>query len=319
MSTTSHQPVISLKKAYELAFSPAGDQVVYIGGRDVTLLDARTGKPQFAVHPIANPSHLDISPDGSWLAVKGTSGRIVLLDAKKGDLLSDFKNQQEGEGDEALFSACGSYVATVSWKGLFNIRKWTTKEEVFSRLHVDGQLTRLSATADRSLLAYSIGRKPRARMGLTPCTVMLQQWSDPYDKAAELPQEWPAIWGLKISPSGRFLALVYGTPPNILEVYDISKKRTVGRSKWSGSPGCSIAWSSDEKTLVTNGDDTFRMYAVPKLDIMRELPVEYPCFAVFSPDQDQLALGSWKKSFVVPVGKLDEFAIRRIGKRPIRQ
>src|SRR4051794_38325701 len=121
-------PVISLKTAHEFAFSPSGSQVAFIGGRDVTVLDIATRKPLFAVHPIANPAHIDFSPDGRRLVVKGTSGRTIVLDAKTGRLLRDFRNQQEGEGDSALFTACSRFVASVSWSGLFSIRDSETSD-----------------------------------------------------------------------------------------------------------------------------------------------------------------------------------------------
>ena len=67
-------PEICLKTAYEFAFSPDSRRVAFIGGRYVTMLDIGTRESQFAVHPIANPSHIDFSPDGRCLVVKGTSG-----------------------------------------------------------------------------------------------------------------------------------------------------------------------------------------------------------------------------------------------------
>jgi WD40 repeat protein len=276
----------------------------------VTVLDIGTRKSLFAVHPIANPSHVDFSPDGRCVVVKGTSGRTIILDARTGELLCDFRNQKEGEGDSALFSACSRFVVSVSWSGLFSVRDIRSSDMVFSQTYSDCELTRLSATADRSLFVYSVAGHPRSRDGLTPCTVALLRWPTRSTKAEQLPKEWEAIWGLQVSPSGCFLALVHGTPPDTLEIYDIARSRTIAHCPWSGSPGCSIAWSRDEKTLVANGDDCFRMYSLPKLKVVRELPAQYPCFAQFSPDDQFVALGSWKKSFVIPTGFLDEFERR---------
>ena len=50
-----------------------------------------------------------------------------------------------------MFLACGRFVASVSWSGLFSVRDWATSEIVFSQSYSDGQLTELSTTADRSL------------------------------------------------------------------------------------------------------------------------------------------------------------------------
>jgi WD40 repeat protein len=276
-------PAITLKTAYEIAFSPDGRRVAFIGGRDVTMLDISSRKTVFAVHPIANPSHIDFSPDGQCVVVKGTSGRTISLDAKTGRLLCDFRNQKEGEGDSAFFTACSRFVVTVSWGGLFSVRDRETAEVVVSE---------------------SYG-PPRSSDGRTPCTVALRRWPTNSTSAETLPKEWAAIWGLQISPSGRLLAVVYGTPPNTLEIYDITRSRIVAQCRWSGRPGCSIAWSRDEETLAVNGDECFRIYSVPTLRVVRELPAQYPCFVRFSPTEDFLALGSWKKSFIISKDALE--------------
>jgi WD40 repeat protein len=222
-------------------------------------------------------------------------------------MLCDFRSQKEGEGDSALFTACSRFVVSVSWSGLFNVRDRGSARVVFSQSYHDCQLTELSTTADRSLFVYSVGRRPRSPDGLTPCTVELHRWPTRSTTAEHLPKEWEAIWGLQVSPSGRFVAVVHGTPPDALEIYDIVRSRTVAQGPWSGSPGCSIAWSRDEKTLVANGDQCFRVYALPKLKVVRELQAPYPCFAQFSPDEEFIALGSWEKSLVIPTDYLDEF------------
>jgi WD40 repeat protein len=305
---------IKLKTAYEFAFSPDSKRVAFIGGRDVTMLDISTRKSMFAVHPIANPSHIAFSPDGRSVVVKGTSGRTIVLNAQTGRMIRDFRNQKEGEGDKALFTACSRFVVSVSWGGLFSVRDRESGKLVFSQSYGDDcQLTGLSTTAERSLFVYSIGGRPRSSEGLTPCTVALHRWPGHSTRAETLPKEFAAIWGLQVSPSGRFLAVVYGTPPNTLEIYDITRSRTVAQCRWSGSPGCSIAWARDEKTLIVNGDECFRMYALPKLRVLRELPAQYPCFVGFSPAEDSVALGSWKQSFIIPSGFLDEFESRRRG------
>jgi WD40 repeat protein len=304
-------PEIRLKTAYEFAFSPDSRRVAYIGGRYVTMLDIGTREPLFAVHPIANPSSIDFSPDGRCLVVKGTSGRTIILDTKTGELLRDFRNQKEGEGDSALFTACSRFVVSVSWSGLFSVRDRGTAELVFSQTYSDCQLTELSTTADRSLFVYSVGGRPHTPDGLTPCTVALHRWPTRSASAEVLPREWPAIGGLQISPSGRYLAVAYGTPPNTLEIFDISTSRTVARRDWSGPHGCSIAWSRDERAVVVTERDGFRIYDLPKLTVSHELPVEYPCFVQFSPSEDFVGFASWKKSFIIPTDYLAEFAERR--------
>jgi WD40 repeat protein len=293
-------PEITLKTASDFAFSPNSRHVAHIGGRDVTLLNLRTRKPRIAVHPIANPAHIDFSPNGRLIVVKGTSGRTIVLRARTGDLVSDFRNQKEGEGDAALFTSCSRYVVSVAWNGLFIVREIKSGQTVFSQTYNNCQLTELSSTADRGVFFFSIGGVPRTQNGLTPCRVAFHKWPSPHSIAELLPKEWKAICGMQISPSGRFLALVHGTPPNILEIYDIKNFRTFAKCAWSGGLGCSIAWTRDDEKLFVTGDDCFRMYTIPKLKVIQELPIQYTSRVRISPDEKFLALGSWKRSCIIP-------------------
>lgn len=304
-------PEIRLKTVYDFAFSPDSKRVAFIGGRYVTMLDVDTGESQFAVHPISNPSSIDFSPDGQCLVGKGTSGRTILLDSRSGELLCDFRNSREGEGDAVFFTACSRFVVSVSWSGLFSVRDRSAAELVFSQVHSDGQLTSLSTTPDRSLFVYSVGRRPHTPDGLTPCTVALHRWPTRTKNAEILPREWPAIGGLQISPSGRYLAVAYGTPPSTLEIFDIADSRTIATRKWSGPHPCSMAWSRDEQSVMVVERECFRMYTLPQLTLLHELPVEYPCSVRYSPDGRFIGLGSRKTSFIIPTDHLGRFKVRR--------
>jgi WD40 repeat protein len=305
-SVLSDFATIELKTAYEFAFDPLAERLAYIGGRYVSMLAVRSGETTFKVHQIANLSHIDFSPDGKRLAVKSTSGRAIILSASTGRLLSDFRNQSEGEGDCALFSKCGRYVISVSWSGLFSVREWKGAKLIYSYQYPeDCQLSSLSTTSRRTSFACCVNRDPRASVGLTSFSVMIQSW--PLSRQSrELPQEWTAIWGLQISPSGRLLAIVHGTPPCTLSLYNIAKQKVLAETDWCGRPDCALGWSHDEKTLVTNGENSFRFHNVPDLTTLRSLRADCPCFAAFSPSDEYLALGSWKKSFIISTRGLPE-------------
>ena len=170
-------PVVKLKTALEIAFSPAEDRLAFFGGRDVRVLRLPAFKSVFAVHPIAHPSHIDFSPDGRRLVVKSTSGRTVVLDAQTGRTLRDFRNQKEKEGSVALFSSCGRYVVSVSWGGLLSVRDSATGELVFSRVRKDCFLNDLSVPQDRRFFVYSVGHgAPSDSQPPPPAAVVLHSW-----------------------------------------------------------------------------------------------------------------------------------------------
>lgn len=308
-------PVVKLKTAYKIAFSPTEDHVAFFGGRDISVLGLQTSKRMFAVHPIAHPSHIDFSPDGRRLVVKSTSGRTVILDAQTGRTFRDFRNQKEGEGSAALFSSCGRYVVSVSWDGLLSVRDSATTEVVFSHLHRECMLTDLSVPHDRRFFVYSIvHRPPSDSQPPPPQTVILRPWPIRDADGHELPQRWSFISALQVSPSGRLLGVVHGAPPEMIEIYDIARSRVISRRAVRfGGTGCSIGWSPDEKLLAVNGDHRCLVLEMPDLTVRHEFPLRYPCYMRFSPSSRFLALGSWSASFIVSLDYLATFAESRRG------
>ncbi len=297
-----------------MAFSPSEDRVAYIG-RNVRVLSIESRKTLFSVHPFSHPSTIDFSPDGVRLAVKSTSGHVVILDAESGQLLKDFRNKREGEGSSALFSRCGQYVITVSWDGLLSIRDAATAEPVFVYNHDACMLNDLSAPADRRFFVYSIGRRPPSDFEPPPPEiVVLRPWPIRESAYQELPRRWSFICAMQVSPSGRYVGVVHGAPPETFEVYDLEAFRTVSQCEVEfGGTGCSLSWSSDEMLIATNGKQKCRVLEMPSLSCRHDIRMEYPCFVGFSPSSRFLALGSWSESFIVPVDSLVSFEKRMRG------
>jgi WD40 repeat protein len=309
----TQSPAIKLKTAHEIAFTAAEDRVAFFGGRDVNVLSIPSFTPMFAVRPIAHPSHIDFSPDGSLLVVKSTAGRTVILDAHTGRVLRAFRSQKEGEGSAALFTSCGRYVVSVSWDGLLTVRDSANTEMVFSQPN-DGRISsELSVPCDRRFFVYSIGYRPSSdSQPPRPETVVIRQWPIRADECQELPQRWSFISALQVSPSGRLLAVIYGAPPETMDIYDIEQSRVIARRAVRfGGTGCSIAWSPDERVLVINGDHRCLVLEMPKLRVRYEFALRYCCHVGFSPTSRFLALGSWSSSFIVPFDHLATFAESR--------
>jgi WD40 repeat protein len=306
----THSRVVKLKTAYEIAFSPTEHCAAFFGRRNVCVLSLPAFKHVFAVHPVAHPSHINFSPDGRRLVIKSTTGRTVILDAQTGRTLRDFRNQKEGEGSAALFSSCGSYVVSVSWGGLLSVRDSTTTEIVFSHGYEDCTLNDLSAPEDRRFFIYSVGRRPLSdSQPPPPETVMLRPWPIRDTDCRQLPERWPFISALQVSPSGRLLGVIHGAPPRMIEIYDIERSRViVRRAVRFGGTGCSIGWSPDEKLLAINGDHRCLVLEMPKLVVRHDIALRYACHVGFSPSSRFLALGSWSTSFIVPLDYLSAFA-----------
>ena len=78
MPATDPFNIVSLKTAHEIVFSPDETRAVLCGKREITAIDPHTGTSFFTVRPLANPSHIDFSPDGSRVVVKNTRGHTTI-------------------------------------------------------------------------------------------------------------------------------------------------------------------------------------------------------------------------------------------------
>src|SRR5437870_2349322 len=108
-------------KGYRVRFSDNGELLVCLG-RNVVVIDTASRQRRSTSNPLSNPSDASFSPDGRTLAVKSTSGRIVVIDPRSGELLRDLRNQREGEGSGVLFSPHGDQLVDASWKGALTVR-----------------------------------------------------------------------------------------------------------------------------------------------------------------------------------------------------
>jgi WD40 repeat protein len=88
-------------------FSSDGCVLATLSKHDVFLWDLKSGRQNARARPFRHPASASFSPSGEFLAVKNTSGRIAVLSARDGTIVSDFRNFKNGEGSRIRFSACG--------------------------------------------------------------------------------------------------------------------------------------------------------------------------------------------------------------------
>jgi WD40 repeat protein len=308
MSTSDHPAIIRLKTAHQILFPDNETRAFVFGKRDISAVDLKTGKPVFTARPFANPSHADLSPDGSRLVVKNTRGHTLVLDALTGRTLRDFRNRDEGEGAAALFSADDRSVASISWEGVVTVRDAKTAKIVFSDVHPGIATATGFSSSKRRQFAYCIAY-PWNSSGTRPAAqIILRSWPFAKGKLREIPHRWRSIQALQLSPSGRSLAAIHITGRDTLEIVSVPAGRVLKRKpmRIGGCPS-TVHWSADEKLLVVMSDEKCFVLQMPSLKPLHKLNVPYGCYASFSPTGRFLAIGSWKQSYIVPVDQLDTF------------
>jgi WD40 repeat protein len=288
-----------LKRAYDLAFAPDAKLVATIS-RDVLLWDTSARKRLLSVHPLSHPSHLDFSPDGTRLAIKSTSGRIVVIDAVTGETLTDCDNEREGEGAPLYFTPEGDSLVDASWNGALTARHSATGTVIF-RESVGGMVSELTTGADRTTFAYTISRPPATNTEPPPeDSIMVRRWPFTANRSSVMPVARRFIRCISLSPSASRLAVLYGAPPKTLEICDVATGRILASAEVElGGSGTSLGWSPGESLLgcvERRGISLFQSATLLRTHLI-EMP--YPASVSFSPHGGLLGLASWQQGRVL--------------------
>ena len=297
-----------LKQAYDLAFSPNTKFVATVS-RDVRLWDILSKKPLFSVHPLSHPSHLDFSPDSARIAVKSTSGRIIVLDATSAMTITDCANQEEGEGARLYFSPDGQFLVDASWGGTLTARLSKGGAVAFQEA-VGGMVSELTTTTDRTTFAYTISKHPASDREPPSETIVIRRWPFTENAPSLLPVSRCFITAISLAPSGSRLALLYGAPPNTLEIIDLHSARvTAAATVQLGGTGASLDWSPDECLLGCVERHQVSIFESASLRRIHSIELRYASAVHFSQQHLVLGLGSWEQGHVLDLAELDTYKL----------
>jgi WD40 repeat protein len=288
------------KNAEDFIFSSDEERVFYQVGNTLTAMKLATREILFAVKPATNVTHMDLSPDGSRLAMKNTSGRTLIVDASSGATLADFKNQREGEGDGVRFSPCGKFVVTISWNGLLNVRDSQAGKVVFEDFQQGCMLTNLSIPKDRRFIIYSLAEPLDESAGRrTRHKLILRNWPLSDGNIREIFSEYHTTNCCAISPSGRFFAAAHFKE---FAVTDLKTSKVIGHLP-IGTYIRKMAWTHDERFIGLSDADAYHVLEVPSLKVKHKFSMQYANSITFSPSTKYIAV----KGHIVPMDYLDTF------------
>jgi len=286
---------LKLPTAYALAASADGSLVAALG-RDVVIASSSVMRRLYSSHPVSNPSDACFNNEGTQLAIKSTSGHIVVLRTVDSAVLCDHANQHEGEGSALHFSPCGEYLIDGSWDGRISVRAavqpGTTTEIAFD----NEMITVASPSANRLLWLFC--HQPKAKGGANrPAPPYLTLWQWPLSRPdATIRPGFDNIYSAALSPDGTLVALVgydHSTQQTELRMISIAGELLSSRLVSTGGTGNSLRWSPDGAFVGSVQDRRIAVYLSAELSEVAAFGFENPSDICFAADHSYIALGTW--------------------------
>ena len=286
---------------YSVRFSDDGEMLVCLG-RNVVVIDVAARQRLSTSHPLSHPSNACFSPDGGTLAVKSTSGRIVIIKPRSGEVLFDHRNQKDGEGGEVQFSPEGDMLVDGSWGGGLTVRQAMDASIQFREQFPGEMIRRVTHDEARRNWLFEHSPKFLARRDLGPRSyAVLRNWPFGSGDRRKITFGFD-VANTTLSPDGRSICLIE-KPIERLHVARVSDGAVVASSEPfdHGGTGNEIAWSIDCRHIASVQARKFVFYRASDLAVEGEVVSQYPSSISFRAGPQEVALGSWNTSAIVPL------------------
>lgn len=296
-------PSLELPSSYKVCVSPQ-ERFVAALGRNVVVADLVTRKRIASLHVVSHPSHVAFSPDERLLAVKSTSGEVVIVDPSTGTERARSRPKTRDEGAPIHFSPCGNFLIDGSWSGEIRLRQVTDLAVVEEYTFDGDMITEVSTSAGSDLWLF--GHTPKTPTGAQRAArPYLTVWTWPFrEPKSKIPSGFDNLHAAQLAPSKQHIAAVGYSQANQsdeLRLITLSGHVVASAVVSVGGTGSSTRWSRDSKLIGTIVAREFRIFAAPKLDIVASVADEYPSDIAFIGDNAEVLLGSWNCGRVVPV------------------
>jgi WD40 repeat protein len=283
--------------SYETRFDPSSRLAVSIGS-NLSLWDIKSSSSLLRTRPFGHPSHANWSPDGNQLCLKGTSGQLVVLDAKTLAIVAQLQPNSAGEGCEATFSPDGCRVLDGTWGGLLAVYDVKTSSRLQEFRFPECMLTSMVSSPSRVRTALVVKPTLAAQRGSgRQDEIWIVKWSATGVTLTMVERKWELLDTVAFDSSEQILAVVHGdrsTSKAWLEIVDAASGETLrARECIRSHNGAAISWSPDGSVIGVVQPDGFQFYAADDLRKMASVPAKYACHLEFSRDGTWVALSAW--------------------------
>ena len=282
-----------------MKFVPGSDLVIS-AGKSVCSWAEFGRKRWAAAEPFSDPAHLDVSPNGQFVVVKSTAGKIAVLAVPTLSLVRYLQDAPASEGCQVCFSPCGEFIVDGTWQGDLRCRAVASGEVHFSESVEHSMVIWLSHNATRTKFLYV--RQPKALGDATPAPsiVSVRAWPFSSHDEQSVHGDWHHVLASAISPDAERVAVLHhsGGEAN-LEVVSLSSAGLVSRTSFPlGGTNHALSWSPDGRLLACVQHGQVGFFETATLSAVATQEDPYPCFVEFSPDGSLVALGSWEQGTV---------------------
>lgn len=292
-----------LPQSYALEFSPPGNFIVALGTR-VARWDSENRKVRYRCHPLKHPSSCAVHPDETCIAIKNTSGRIVVIAADDGRVLRELCGTERGEGSDIAFSSCGNFLVDGSWNGDLLVRSVATGRVEFERKFAGDLISQIlhQPSTDQWLTLHV----PRATRPDAPGEPnYFCRWTWPFSEpTGVLRLQEPDIQCAALSQDGSLICVVN---TKAVAVFRLADGVLLGTAPHTyGGTSFSVAWSPEGLEVGVVGKHVVTLYSAPDLSELNTIPLQYASDIRYSPDGLSIALGSWGSGLLIPRSELNE-------------
>ena len=292
---------VDLGKSHSIAFSAKGDLLAVLS-KDLCVWSVPIGKRILRVHPLSHPCYASFSPNNGNLAVKNTSGKIVVISTESGKTIVDFKNDLDGEGSNLVYSSCGKYVVDGTWAGALYVRCATSGKTEFVHEFPGEMIYGLKRFMSNN--CWCVMHVPKSVRNHKPLPSYFSIWEWPFRKGKHqvMNKEVPFSRSFAVSPTDDLVAVVHGSRSQSLSVFNLADGTCACTVRVHiGGTGSAVAWSSDGRYIGSVQSDMVVIYEYPRLVEFQRTPLHYASDVAFAPKANLVAVGSWKAGCLLPL------------------